>query len=206
VGVADVGPDADLGFRDTDEGANFAWMVHAEFDHRDLRPRAQLEQRQRQADVVVQVPRVAEHPVARREELRRGLLRRRFARAPGNGHHLRPGPPAHVAGQLLQRPRRVRHLDEHAGPPFTCLKGGRRTLDHRARCAFRQRVGNERVTVEPLAADRHEQLARRDGPRVDRYAGDLAPGVARDQPPAGGGRDLPGGQRQRRHALRHLRS
>ena len=80
VRVADVGPDADLRLGDADERADLARMIHAELDDRDVRSRPQLEQRQRQADVVVQVALVPEHPVPRRQELRRDFLRRRLAR------------------------------------------------------------------------------------------------------------------------------
>ena len=70
VRVADVGPDAHVGLGDADQRADFTSVIHAELDHGDVRPRPQLEQRQRQADVVVQVPLVAEHAVPRRQELR----------------------------------------------------------------------------------------------------------------------------------------
>ena len=42
VRVADVGPDADLRFRDADQRANLTRMVHSQFDHRDVRTGAQL--------------------------------------------------------------------------------------------------------------------------------------------------------------------
>jgi hypothetical protein len=64
VGVADVRPHAHLGLRDADERANLSRMVHAQLDDRDVRPRAQLQQRQRQADVVVEIPLVPEDPIA----------------------------------------------------------------------------------------------------------------------------------------------
>ena len=84
VRVADVGPDADVRLRDADERPDLAGMIHAELDHCHLRSGPQLEQRERQADVVVQVPLVPEHPVASRQELRRDFLRRRLAGAAGD--------------------------------------------------------------------------------------------------------------------------
>ena len=103
VRVADVGPHADVRLRDADERADFAGMIHAELDDRHLRPRPQLEERERQADVVVQVPLVAKHPVPRRQKLRRDFLRRRLARAAGDRHDPRARSPPDVARHVLQR-------------------------------------------------------------------------------------------------------
>ena len=80
VRVADVGPHAHLGLGDADERADFSRMIHAELDYRHLGPRPQLEERERQADVIVQVPLVPKHAIPRRQKLRRDFLRRRLAR------------------------------------------------------------------------------------------------------------------------------
>ena len=115
VRVADVGPHAHVGLGDADERADLPGVIHAQFDHRHLRPGAQLEQRERQADVVVQIALVPKHRVARRQELRGDLLRRRLARAAGDRHDLRARSPAHVARDVLQRARRVGDLDHDSG-------------------------------------------------------------------------------------------
>ena len=123
VRVADVGPHADLRLRDANQRANLPWMVHPKLDDRDVRPVAQLQQRQRQADVVVQVPLVPEHAVSRGQELRGDLLGRRLAGAAGDRRDARARPPPDVAGDLLQRTCRVLDLDDERqagrcrGPP-----------------------------------------------------------------------------------------
>ncbi len=43
-------------------------------------------------------------------------------------------------------------------------------MHHRSRRALRQRVGDEGVTVPAFTEQRDEQVARRQGPRVDRHA------------------------------------
>ena len=133
VRVADVGPHADVRLGDADQRPDFAGMIHAELDHRDLRPRPQLQERERQADVVVQIPLVPEHPVTRRQELRRDFLRRGLARAAGDRDDRRARPPADVAREVLQRARRVLHLDEHGAGrrSLPAAGGGRRLVDQR---------------------------------------------------------------------------
>ena len=159
-----------------------AWFM-PEFDHRHVRPRAQLEQRERQADVIVQVAPVPKHRVLRRQELRRQLLRRRLARAAGDRDDLRARAPAHLARAVLQRPRRVGHLDEkRRRPGLSCLGQGRRRRHHRAGRTRGQRSGDELVPVEPIAADRDEQVARLQRPRVDRPPLDALRRVARTPP------------------------
>ena len=86
---ADVGPHPDLRLRDADERADFSGMIHAEFDHRHLRSRPQLEERERQADVVVEVPRVAKYPISRRKKFRRDFLCRRLPSATRDRDDLR---------------------------------------------------------------------------------------------------------------------
>ena len=102
VRVADVGPHADLRFGDVDERSDFSGMIHAELDHCHFGSRPQLEERERQADVVVQVSLVAKHPVPRRQKLRRDFLGRRLSCAAGDRHDLRSGSPPHVARDVLQ--------------------------------------------------------------------------------------------------------
>ena len=56
VRVADVRPDPDVRLGDADERPDFAWMIHAQLDDRHVRLVPQFEQRERQADVVVEIP------------------------------------------------------------------------------------------------------------------------------------------------------
>ena len=106
----------------------------------------------------------------RRQELRRDFLRRRLARAAGDRDDLRARSPPDVARDVLQRPRRVGDLD-HTAPARPSLPRARpASPSTTAPAAPRgQRVGHERVAVEPLAANRDEQIARRQRARVDRH-------------------------------------
>ena len=164
----------------------------------------QLEQRQRQADVVVEVPLVPEHRVARRQELRRHFLRRRLAGAAGDRDDTGAGPPPHLPGQRLQRAGRVvdPHQHRRAGVRRRTTE---RLLHDRGGGPLLERLGDEGVAVEPVAADGDEQVSRLDRPRVDGDAPHELRGVAMDQAPAGGSHDIPGGDRQRLQGLRHLR-
>ena len=113
--LADVGPDPDVRFSDAHQRADFAGVIHPQFDDRDLRPLPQLDERQRQPDVVVEVPAVADHAIPRREKLRRHFLRRGLAGAAGDRHDLRARRAPHRLRQRLQRRRRVVDLDDRGG-------------------------------------------------------------------------------------------
>ena len=198
VRVADVRPDADVGLRDAHQRPDLAAMIHTELDHCHLRSRPQLEERERQADVVVQVPLVPEHAVPGREELRNDFLRRRLARAAGDGDHPRARSPPDVACQVLQAARRVVHFDDGwpAGGPVACrpwhLAG---SLDEGPARAARQRLRDEAMTVEALAANGDEEVPVARRPRVDRDPVNRLPVVSPYEMSAGGGRDVPGSQR-----------
>ena len=62
VGVTHICPYAQLWLGNGDKRADFARMIHAQFHHRDVRLLSKLQQRQRQADVIVEVPLVLHHP------------------------------------------------------------------------------------------------------------------------------------------------
>ena len=87
VRIADVGPHPHVRLGDPDEHANFARVVHAELHHRHVRAVPQLQQRQRQPEVVVQVPGVLHHRERAFEQRRHRLLRGRLPGAAGNRHH-----------------------------------------------------------------------------------------------------------------------
>ena len=77
------------GVGNRDQRADLPGVIHPQFHHRDVRPVAQLHQRQRQTDVVVQIPLVLHHRESRGQERRDGFLRRRLSRAARDRDHLR---------------------------------------------------------------------------------------------------------------------
>jgi hypothetical protein len=112
VRVADVRPHAHVGLGDAHERADLSCVVHPQFDDGDLRPLPQLDEGQRQPDVVVQVSPVANHAVARAQQLAGHFLRRRLARAPRNRDDLRARLASNRAPQRLKRQGRVVDLDD----------------------------------------------------------------------------------------------
>jgi hypothetical protein len=54
-------------------------------------------------------------------------------------------------------------------------------VDHQTRRTARGRVGQERVAVQAIAADREERFADAERARVDRHAGDRHTEVARNE-------------------------
>jgi len=89
-------------------------MIHAQLDDGDLRPLPQLHERQRQPDVIVQIPAVAHDAIARREQLGRHFLRRGLAGAAGDGHDFRSRFTTNRVSQCLQRKRRVVDFEDDA--------------------------------------------------------------------------------------------
>jgi hypothetical protein len=102
--IADVGPDADVGIGNRDQRADLPCVIHPEFHDRDIRLVAQLQQRQRQADVIVQIPLVLHDAVRRGQKVRNRVLRRGLARAARNRDHLCRCRFPHRVRQVLQRP------------------------------------------------------------------------------------------------------
>ena len=74
-----------------------------------------------------------------------------------------------LARHVLQRSRRVRHADQHRPVAAAVGRDARRQHVHeRSGRAVRQRVGDEAMPVEPLAANGDEEVARGQPARVDR--------------------------------------
>ena len=84
--AAHRGDDADGGPRQSRQERDLALRVEAHLEHRHLVLRAQAQQRQRQADLVVLVARVAQHPEASGQDLRRELLRGGLGERAGDAH------------------------------------------------------------------------------------------------------------------------
>ena len=157
-------------------------VVHAHLDHGEVMALAQLEQRERHADVVVEIAlgredllaRAGVHRQDRRQHFLDGRLavaareaddRQREGRAPAGGEAAE----CHAGVgdyDLAQRARR-RARDQGCGRPKL-----HRTLD-------------ERMAIEALALQRHEEVARRDVAAVGGHARDLhvrATHLARHEP------------------------
>ena len=107
MGLADVRPHPYIRLSDANQRADFPGMIHPQLDDGDLRPLPQLDERQRQPDVVVEIPAVADDAVPRRQKLRRHFLRRGLAGAAGDGHdlafpiHAEPRAPAPAAPTVV---------------------------------------------------------------------------------------------------------
>ena len=141
---------------------DLAGMVHAELDHRGAMRRAQAQQGQRQADVVVEVAFGGEAGVA-------------LPGAEDGGDHLRHRRLAVAAGHRHQRqiealPPGRRELTEgetgigHLEPGQAGL--GQAALGQRGDGAGRLGLGQEVVRVEALAAQGDEQIAGPNGAGV----------------------------------------
>ena len=63
--LGDIGPDAYLRLGNFNEGSDLSRMVHPELHNSDVWSVSQFEQRERQADVVIVISRVAEDVVAK---------------------------------------------------------------------------------------------------------------------------------------------
>jgi hypothetical protein len=85
--------------------------------------------------------------------------------------------PAVIRGEKTERARRV--LDQHQRYIGRHVVVER--VHHQAGRAPGGRVGEERVTVEPIAADREEGFADAERSRIDGHARDRHTEIARDE-------------------------
>src|SRR5262245_60413615 len=113
--VADVRPDTHVGVCNRHKRADLPGVIHPQFHHRDVGPVSELHQRERQADVIVQVPLVLDDAVRLGEEVRNRVLRRRLSRAAGNRDDLCLCRFPYRVRQVLQSYGRVADFDNH-GP------------------------------------------------------------------------------------------
>ncbi len=164
VRLAHVGPDAHVRRGHAHQPADFAGVIHAQLDDRNLRTPPQLDERQRQPDVIVEVPAVAYHPISRRQKLRRHFLRRGLAGAAGDGHDSRSRFAPDPVRQCLQcrracRPPRSRRL--------------RPATDASAAAARHHHAAGARIQrAQPR--NRRRRIARRESPRTARRPGSFA--------------------------------
>ena len=171
VRVADVRPDAHVRLGDADQRADFPGVIHAELDHRHVRPATAARAARAAGRCDCSGSPCSETPRYRADRNSAvSFLRRRLARAAGDRHDPRARSPPHVARDVLQRPGRVRHLDEHGRrPAVACLGAAAGVASTSAPPRPRaSAAATNCVPVEPIAANRDEQIARRQRPRVDR--------------------------------------
>ena len=144
---------ADVRLGDRCEMRDFAAMVRAHLDHGVAMLRAQIEQRQRNADVVVEIPlrdQTGAHPAQDRPD---HFFGRRLPVAAGHGHHRVSEPSALCAGARGQAPATCRGRRPVAHRSAADARPG----DHQRRGRLRRR---EFVAVEAFAPERGKQRAR----------------------------------------------
>ena len=182
VGVAHVGDDRDIRPHHLAQIAYLAEVVHARLDDRRLMLRHQPQQRQRRADVVVEVPLRAQGVVPLREHRGDHLLGGGLSGGAGDLHHRQVKFVAGPRRQRLQRQPRVRHPDVKL-PRQQRL---RRCCRQAARRAALQRLADVGVAVEPFAHQWDEQLPRLHRPAVGSDAGDGRAAVLQQRAAHGG--------------------
>jgi hypothetical protein len=136
------------------ELTDLAGTARADLDHRGLRVHADPEQRQRDADRVVEALRRPDHREPRGEDVDEDVLRARLPARAGDADDARAPRLAVAAPQRQQGLARVRHPDDEA----VALRRTRVLGDHDARRAARDGVGEEAVPVELRPAQGHEQV------------------------------------------------
>jgi hypothetical protein len=155
------------GCRQARQVVDLAAVAHAHLDHRRAMRVTQPEQRQRQADLVVEVAARGQHRLRIAAEVRaqdRGahFLDRGLAVAAGDAEqrNRKAGTPG--GGQLAQRQARVVHHDQRQSG----IGRGPAAFDHGAGGALGQHLAHEVMTVEAIALECDEQHAGSHGARV----------------------------------------
>ena len=161
----DIGHHGDRGAGDFRQALNFAPMVHAHLQNDDLRGVVGPQQRQRQAQVIVEIALALRHSIARLKGRGDQIFCRRLAIAARNADHLpTPALPAAVS-QPAQTPRGVidgenwTYMAMLVRPTFLGNRRGRSFVEGRLDVA---------VAIVPRAANGEKQISRLQGARVDR--------------------------------------
>ena len=164
---SNVGHHADLRLRDFRQRANLAGVRHAHFDDRNVVLRFQLQEHERQAEMIIEVAFGLEHAEARAKNMRDGFFGRRFPCGAGDADQRLAPDFAHRGGQRLQRNQRI--VDgQQAGLIGIAMQlifahdGCQRLLSPERRHVV--------VAVEPFALDCEKEFSRRNRARVDGIA------------------------------------
>ena len=123
---ADVGHHADLRAGDVAQQGNLAGNVETHFKHGPLVAFAELQNGERQTDLVVHVASVFQRAIALAEHFRHNLFRGGFAHATGNADHFQVQLAAPEAGNLLESSQAV--LDQDAERHFHAREFNRPVL------------------------------------------------------------------------------
>jgi len=153
VDGVDVGDDGDLGLRDTGEPVDLAEPARAHLDDRELVSRAELHQGERDADEVVVVLLGLQARALQRQDGRAELLDRGLARGARDAHDGGVVPAPDARGDIPEGLKGVLHGDDD------CPVAGDVLHDHDPGSPLADGLVDERMPIEPLTAERHEDLA-----------------------------------------------
>ena len=147
------------------QGRNLARMVHANFDHREIRLTRQPRQRQGHAPMVVIARLGGMDPALPAQDHSQHLFGRGFANRSGHPHHPRPRARPRRPAQILQRLQHIRHDEKRSarGKPV------RNPRHQSRRRPFFQSLGHKIMPIAHIF-QRHEQIPRLQGARVNRHA------------------------------------
>ncbi len=165
----DVDDDADVGLGDRRQLGDLAGAAHRHLEHEHLGAGGGREDRQRQADLRVEVLRAGDHADVRGQHRREDVLRRRLAGRAGDRDDLGAERAAPGARQGLQPGERVLGLEDHARLREAVVVGVVGRDEHAPRAGV-ERLRGEAPAVDVAAGQADEQIARCDGARVDRHA------------------------------------
>mmetsp|Transcript_10316 Transcript_10316/g.26457 ORF Transcript_10316/g.26457 Transcript_10316/m.26457 type:complete len:276 (+) Transcript_10316:274-1101(+) len=193
MGGSHLRDDPDGGAADGGKCRDLARRAHAQLQHEQVGGGRRLEQRERQPDVVVEVPGRGMHGVGLRRNQSHHVPRGCLPAAAGDGHNMSTEAAANVGSKAVQRCQSVRHQKHAVRPAWWGQRG-----DNGAGAPTVARICQKVMPVKPVALQRHEPSARRHLPRV-RDDGAVRP--ARHKLPACGGREL---RRLPHHALRAI--
>ena len=168
---ADVGDDAPVGRGDACEGGDFAGVVHAHLDDRNLVLGFEAQQLQGQAKGVVEIADGFEDVEFCAERGGDGFFGGGFAGRAGDGDDALAPLAAHMRGQSLQGDQRVFGDEQRHGESSVGKRGDAGAGDHGGDGSALDCGDDEVVPIEPVTAYGKEQLAGSHGARVDGVAG-----------------------------------
>ncbi len=167
----DVDDDADVGLGDRRQLGDLADAAHRHLEHEHLAAGRRGEDRQRQADLRVEVLLGRGDRATLGDHRREQVLRRGLAGRAGDRDDLGAERTAPRAREGLQPGERILAREQHARLLAHAAAGGVLRRHEHAPGAGGQRRGGEATAVDVLAAQADEEIAGADVARVDRHAG-----------------------------------
>ncbi|GAH85247.1 unnamed protein product, partial [marine sediment metagenome] len=172
VGWTDIGDNSDVGLSDSGQIGNLARVIAAELGDNDFILGVGTEQRQRQADIIIEILRGLNDAEMLTQDVVSNLPCCRFAYRAGYCDNLKVHLPTVFASEIAESFYCIADLED----VVSVLRTGYSVqflADDGAGSAFGKGINNIIVSIEILTTDSKKTIARLSGSRIYTYTGEI---------------------------------